>query len=94
VEVVYGIGDSNLTIHCQGFTFHVHRDVISQALEVWNNMLTGGFAESLSENISLLGDDANALKLSLDIIYPLLSGNIDPSRSQSSVQLKLFNFGQ
>jgi len=77
-EINYGLGSSfNLTIFCEHFTFHVHRDVISQTSEIWNNMLTGGFVEGSSGSITLYGDDPIVLKLSLDIIYGLLLGKLD-----------------
>eukprot|EP01038_Epipyxis_sp_PR26KG_P009396 gene9396-12655_t len=76
LEVVYGLSDSNLTILCENMKFRVHRDVISQASEVWNIMLNGGFAESFSDQIILSDDDPNAVKQALDILYGQMSGQI------------------
>lgn len=76
---VYGHGASNLTLICEEFTFAIHCDVFSQSSEVWDKMLNGAFAESLEETVTLHGDDPQALKLTLDIVYGLLSGEIDAS---------------
>ena len=86
--ILYGLGESTLTINCGGITFLVHREVISQASAVWNKMLTGDFAEASAGSIKLHGDDPKALKLALDIIYSQLSGNMNCQTSNISAEDK------
>lgn len=76
-DFVYGHGLCNLKLICANFTFSVHCDVFSQSSVVWDKILNGAFAESLEETVTLLGDDPRALKLTLDIVYGLLCGEID-----------------
>jgi hypothetical protein len=85
VEIVYGHGDSDLTIFSQGFIFLVHREVICQASEVWRAMLTGEFAESFKETVTLHDDDSNALKMVLDILYGQLATGGTEELSTSSL---------
>ena len=61
--------ESDLTIHCEGCVFHVHRSLLSLASPVWNRMLTGDFAEAASNTIVFEGDCARALRYALEILY-------------------------
>jgi hypothetical protein len=76
MEHIYGI-NCDLTLRCEPFVFHVHRDVISEASPVFMSLLKGPFAESSTEIIALNEDNPESLKLVIDVIYlGILGGSI------------------
>ena len=66
---VASAAESDLTIHCKGSVFHVHRSLLSLASPAWNRMLNGDFAESTSSTIVFEEDCPRALSYVLDILY-------------------------
>lgn len=64
-----GAAESDLTIHCDDYVFHVHRSLLSMASPVWDRMLNGYFAESTSSIISFEEDCPRALNYVLEILY-------------------------
>lgn len=76
MEYSYGI-DCNLAFHCCDFVFHVNSQVIAEASSIWRAMVKGPFADSKIDSIFLEGDDPEALKLALDIVYAGLLGTLD-----------------
>jgi hypothetical protein len=64
----YGV-DSNLTLRCELHTYHVHREILSQASPFFMSLLEGPFVEASTDIITLEGDDPVSLKIVIDIIY-------------------------
>ena len=61
--------ESDLAIHCEDSVFHVHRALLSLASPVWDRMLNGEFAESVSDTIVFEEDCPRALGYVLEILY-------------------------
>ena len=61
--------ESDLAIHCEDSVFHVHRALLSLASPVWDRMLNGAFAESISDTIVFEEDCPLALNYVLGILY-------------------------
>ena len=61
--------ESDLAIHCEDSVFHVHRALLSLASPVWDRMLNGAFAESVSDTIVFEEDCPLALNYVLGILY-------------------------
>ena len=61
--------ESDLEIHCEDSTFHVHRSMLSLASPVWDRMLNGAFKESTSSTIVFEQDSPRALNYLLELIY-------------------------
>lgn len=74
MEHTYGI-NNDLTLQCESFIFHVHREIISQASPVFMSFLNGPFVESSTKVITLNEDDPDSLKLVIDIIYSGILGD-------------------
>jgi len=67
-EVASG-AESDLVIHCEDSVFHVHRSVLSLASPVFEKMLNGEFAESMTSTIVFEEDSPDALNYVLEILY-------------------------
>jgi hypothetical protein len=74
-EFTYGV-NCDLTLCCQQFIFHVHRDIISQASPVFMSRLNCPFIKFSNEMIHLGKDDPTSLKLVFGIIYSSILGDI------------------
>ena len=78
MEHSYGI-DCDLVLRCDDVSFCVNRDVITEASPVLRAMLKGSFAESRMPIIHLEGDNPEAFKQALDVIYAGLLGTVEIS---------------